>query len=157
MDGLKKDIDFGKYDFGTERTLRDYEKYAGVCFKTRGVQKHTNDRKYPPNPEVSDDEFEDSCLTIFKHCIDVGFGSLPEDDYDFWCVVFKDRKGEDLYRKDADRSEIQRMRNDPDKYFKIWREFNTKEPPASWMVWPHSETKGWCDQVTGQLDQHTVS
>lgn len=157
MDGLKKDIDFGKYDFGTERTLRDYEKYAGVCFKTRGVQKHTNDRKYPPNPEVSDDEFEDSCLTIFKHCIDVGFGSLPEDDYDFWCVVFKDRKGEDLYRKDADRSEIQRMRNDPDKYFKIWREFNTKEPPASWMVWPHSESKGWCDQVTGQLDQHTVS
>ena len=75
----------------------------------------------------------------------------------FWCVAFKDRKGEDIFRKDADRSEIARMRNDPDKYFKIWREFNTKEPPASWLVWPHSESKGWCDQVTGTLNHNTVS
>ena len=33
MDGEKRDIDFGKYGFGTVRTLRDYEKYSGLSFK----------------------------------------------------------------------------------------------------------------------------
>ena len=30
MDGEVKDVDFGIYDFGTERTLEDYERYAGL-------------------------------------------------------------------------------------------------------------------------------
>ena len=151
MDGLTRDIDFGKYGFGTERTLRDYEKYAGLCFKTRGVQKYTSDRQCPPNPEVPDDQFEESCLTIFKHCIDVNFADLPLDDYDFWCVTFQDKDGETLFRKDADPQEIQRMKNDTDGYFKIWREFNSKDKPNNWLVWPHSEKEGWCDQITGRL------
>ena len=90
-------------------------------------------------------------MTIFKHCIDIGYDRLPLNDYDFWCVAFKDENGEDLFRKDADKNEIQRMRADPDKYFKIWREFNTKKKPNSWLVWPHSESTGWCDQITGSL------
>jgi glycosyltransferase involved in cell wall biosynthesis len=151
MDGLKRDIDFGKYGFGTERTVRDYEKYAGICFSNRGVQQYTLDRKYPPGPEVPDDKFVDSCMTIFKHCIDVGFEQLPLDDYDFWCVAFKDEQGNDLFRKDADENEIQRMKSDPDGYFKIWREFNIKTKPKSWLVWPHSKSKGWCDQIVGNL------
>jgi len=151
MDGMKKDIDFGKYDFGSERTLRDYEKYAGICFGNRGVQKHTNDRKPAPNPTVPDAEFVDSCMTIFKHCIDVSFEQLPLHDYDFWCVAFKDESGDEIFRKDADDHEIKRMRNDPDKYFKIWREFNCKSRPKQWLVWPHSKSAGWCDQVTGSL------
>jgi hypothetical protein len=152
MDGeTRKGIDFGKYDFGTERTLRDYEKYAGICFKNRGVQQHTVDRKTPPGPKVPAKKFEDSCMTIFKHCIDVAFDQLPLDDYDFWCVAFNDEKGETLFRKDADQNEIDRMKNDPDGYFKIWREFNASQPPDSWLVWPHSKAKGWCDQVTGSL------
>ena len=151
MDGLKNDIDFGKYGFGDKRTVREYEKYAGICFKNRGVQQYTIDRKYPKNPDVPDEDFEDSCMTIFKHCIDIGYDRLPLNDYDFWCVAFKDKNGEDIFRKDADTNEIQRMRADPDKYFKIWREFNTKDRPASWLVWPHSKSKGWCDQITGGL------
>jgi hypothetical protein len=151
MDGLKKDIDFGKYDFGTERTLRDYEKFSGLCFKKRGIQKHTNDRKYPPNPPVPDEEFEDSCMSIFKHCIDVGFHDVPLDDYDFWCVAFKDENDDELFRKDADSNEILRMKGGADSYCKLWREFNTEKPPASWVVWPHSKSKGWCDKITGSL------
>ena len=30
MDGLQKDIDFGIYDFGSVRTVEDYERYAGI-------------------------------------------------------------------------------------------------------------------------------
>ena len=81
---------------------------------------------------------------------------MPEKDYDFWCVAFKDKAGKDLYRKDADKAEIDRMLKDPDNYCKVWREFNTDVLPSSWIVWPHSVSKGWCEPITGHL-HNTVS
>ena len=54
MDGEIKDIDFGVFDFGNVRTLEDYEKYAGLSFKKRGVQQYTLDNKLAPNPIISD-------------------------------------------------------------------------------------------------------
>lgn len=154
MDGEKKDIDFGKYDFGKVRSLKDYERYAGLCFKKRAVQRHTIDNKLPPNPNdnLTEEEYESSFLKIFKHCIDIRYDQVPEKDYDFWCVAFKDKEGKDVYRKDADKDEIQRMFADPDKYCKIWRTFNVEEPPHSWIVWPHSVSKGWADPITGILN-----
>jgi len=154
MDGEKRDIDFGKYDFGKKRSVAEYEKYAGICFKKRAVQRHTLDNNYPPNPEnakMSADELDKSFLKIFKHCIDIRYEQVPEKDYDFWCVAFKDKQGKDVYRKDADKSEITVMFNDPDKYCKVWRTFNVEEPPHSWLVWPHSVSKGWADPITGNL------
>jgi hypothetical protein len=149
MDGEKRDIDFGPYGFGTERTLHDYERYTGISFKLRGVQQYTLDRNYPPNPPVID--WEASICRIFKHCIDLRYEQVPEKDYDFWCVAFKDGEGKDLYRRDADKEEIARMFNDPDKYCKIWREFNTDVKPSSWIVWPHSISKGWAEPITGNI------
>lgn len=154
MDGEKKDIKFGKYDFGKKRTVAEYERYAGICFKKRAVQRYTLDYNYPPNPEdskMSNEEFDKSLLRIFKHCIDIRYEQVPEKDYDFWCVAFKDKEGKDVYRKDADKAEIERMFNDPDKYCKVWREFNAEGLPHSWIVWPHSVSKGWADPITGNL------
>lgn len=152
MDGEKKDVKFGRYDFGKVRSLQDYERYAGVCFKKRAVQRYTLDNKIAPNPIIEDpEEYEKSFLSIFKHCIDVGYDRVPEKDYDFWVVAFHGEKDETLYRKDADKSEIQRMLNDPDKYCKIWREFNCESKPKYWVVWPHSESKGWGERITGNL------
>jgi hypothetical protein len=153
MDGEKKDIDFGKYDFGLIRSVADYEKYSGLCFKKRAVQRWTLDNNLAPNPndKLSLEEYEKSFLKIFKHCIDIRYEQVPEKDYDFWCVAFKDNEGKDVYRRDADRAEIDRMFNDPDKYCKVWREFNAEEMPRSWIVWPHSVSKGWADPITGQI------
>ena len=156
MDGEKKDIKFGKYDFGKKRTVEDYERYAGICFKKRAVQKYTIDNNLAPNPPLYGEELEKSWLKIFKHCIDIRYDQVPEKDYDFWCVAFKDKDGKDVYRKDADRDEINRMFNDPDKYCKVWRSFHADEMPSSWIVWPHSISKGWADPITGQL-HNTVS
>ena len=66
MDGLEKDIDFGVYDFGKVRTLEDYERYAGVSFKKRAVQKFTLDNNIAPNPPLYGEEFDASFLKIFK-------------------------------------------------------------------------------------------
>ena len=88
---------------------------------------------------------------IFKHCIDIGYSQVPEKDYDFWVVAFHDETDETIFRKDADKGEIARMMNDPDGYCKVWREFQTTHKPKYWVVWPHSESKGWCERITGNL------
>lgn len=152
MDGEKM-IDLGKYGFGPVRTLRDYETYAGISFSKRAVQQYTLDKNYPPNPTIykTEEEWDNSFLSIFKHCIDIRFSQVPETDYDFWVVAFHNEKDDTLYRRDADVGEINRMKNDPDGYCKIWREFNTKEKPKYWVVWPHSVSKGWCERIVGNL------
>jgi hypothetical protein len=152
MDGEVKDIDFGEFDFGKERTLSDYEKYSGLSFSKRGVQQYTLDNNLAPNPVIEDPEqYEESFLTIFKHCIDIVPGQVPLDDYDFWVVAFENDKGDTIFRQDADTSEIQRLKNDPDGYYKIWRTFNIKDKPHKWVVWPHSISKDWCERLTGNL------
>jgi Glycosyltransferase (GlcNAc) len=152
MDGEAQEGHEGPYGFGKERTVRDYEKYAGILFSGRSVQKETLDHSRPPNPAFgSEEEWIASFSRVFKHCIDVAYSSVPEDDYDFWVVAFHDEKGDTIHRKDADRNEIARLKSDPDKYCKIWREFQTTSQPRKWVVWPHSSSKGWCDKIEGKI------
>jgi len=122
-------------------------------FENRAVQQYTLDKNYPPNPYnyETEEDWKKDFAQVFKHCIDVGYASVPENDYDFWVVAFHGSDDSTLYRKDADKAEISRMMNDPDKYCKIWREFQTTQKPTYWVVWPHSESKGWCDRLTGNL------
>jgi hypothetical protein len=153
MDGQINDIDFGKYGFGNIRTLKQYEKYSGLCFNNRSITQDVIDHIPPKlsNMEISDEEFESKLIPIFKHCIDIGYSQVQENDYDFWCVAFKDQEGQDIYRQDADENEIRIMKNDPDGYCKIWRTFRTQVKPHSWIVWPHSKSKGWADPITGNI------
>ena len=150
MDGETRTEHFGVYDFGTERTLAEYESYAGISFKKRGVQKYTLDNNYAPNPVIEDfDEYQNSFSQFFKHCIDVAYTQVPYDDYTFWAVAFEDDKGNELYRRDADEAEIRMMKNDPDGYCKVWRQFETVTKPYKWIIWPHSVSAGWCDRLEG--------
>jgi hypothetical protein len=104
-----------------------------------------------------EEEWKKSFSTIYKHCIDIGYTSVPEKDYDFWVVAFHGPNDETIYRRDADKNEIAGFMRDPDKYCKVWREFPTTTMPTHWVVWPHSESKGWCDRLTGQLNHNVVS
>lgn len=151
MDGEVKDVDFGIYDFGTERTLEDYERYAGLSFKKRAIQQFTLDNNLAPNPPLYGEAFDKSFLSIFKHCIDVSFDKLPLTDYEFLVVAFHDENNNTLHRKDMDVVEINSLKNDPDGYGKIWREFQTDKKPTYWVVWPFSTSQGWCDRITGDL------
>ena len=152
MDNEPQDVDFGIYGFGKVRTLRDYEKYAGLSFKKRAVQKFTLDHNAPPNPQFeTEEEFEKSLCQIFKHCIDVGYHEVPEKDYDFWAIAFHDENELTLHRQDATEDDIKNYFNDNDKYCKIWREFQTDIKPKYWVVWPHSKSKGWCDKIQRNL------
>lgn len=151
MDGLPQDIDFGIYGFGDKRTLEDYERYAGISFKKRGVQRYTLENNIAPNPPLYGQEFEDSFMKIFKHCIDINYSSVPEKDYEFWVVAFHGSNDETIFRKDADINEVKQIMSDTDGYGKIWREFQTDTKPSYWVVWPYSTSKGWCERLTGNL------
>ena len=37
---------------------------------------------------------------------------------------------------------------------KMW---TNQKLPKYWVIWPHSESKGWCDRLTGQLNHNSVS
>lgn len=153
MDGEIRDIDFGQYGFGSERTLLDYEKYSGLCFKNRSTTKDVSDKKAPSlnNLTISDEDFNKSLQRIFKHCIDVQYSQVPEKDYEFWCVAFEDSSGKTIYRQDANKQEINRLLNTKESYIKLWREFQIETQPKKWVVWPFSKSKGWCGRFEGLL------
>jgi glycosyltransferase involved in cell wall biosynthesis len=148
IDGEEMTNDFGIYGLGTERTLTDYERYAGIRFKDRGVQQFTLDNHLAPNPPVED--YDNSFHSIFKHCINVHKNALLETDYDLLVVAFLDENGADLYRKDADKEEINTLLKIDGDWLNIWREY-TGPLPTKWLVWPHSISKGWCDRIEGNL------
>ena len=65
--------DFGIYGFGTSRTLRDYERHAGVHFGLQGVEEHTFHHKPPPSPirGIGDEDWVRSLLRTYRVDIDV--------------------------------------------------------------------------------------
>lgn len=151
MDNEKKNIDFGIYDFGNIRSLEDYERYSGLSFKNRSVQKYTLDNNIAPNPPLYGEEFKKSFLQIFKHCIDVHKSVLIEKDYDFWAVIFEDEEGKTLHRQDMNEEEIKISLEKKDDFLNIWRTFNTEKKPYKWVFWPHSKSKGWMDKIEKNL------
>ena len=153
MDGEVNDIDFGKYGFGDVRTLEDYERYSGISFKKRAVQKYTLDNNVAPNPPLFGSEFEESFLKIFKHCIDIHKGHFVDKDYTFWAVIFEMEDGTPVNRKDLTPNEIQSVLNTNGEFVNIWRTFDVESIPYKWIVWPYSESKGWLDKIEGKLNK----
>ena len=146
---FKNDFNY-KYGFGTERTLEEYERYAGIRFSDKGVQQYTLDRKYPSNPEYKNKKLYNQSFTHpFKYCVNVYREHLKENDYICFAFAFKDKDGNDLHRQDVVESELPDLLKGTDDWIKLWREFDTIDKPHSWLVWPNSKKKGWCDPITG--------
>jgi len=153
MDNEILDFNFGKYGLGTERTLHDYELYAGLKFSTRQVHKLTLEQAPAPIAITSEEEFEAGLCSRFKYCINVFRGSLTEPDYDMFAVAFKDEHGTEIFRHDVGKPEIRALlaATPEEQFVHIWREFDTVVRPTSWLVWPRSESKGWQSIITGEI------
>ena len=138
------------------RSLSEYEEYAGIMFKTRGVQQYTLDNNYAPNPKILDaDEYENSFKHHFKHCIDLYGENFPEDDYDFWVVSFEKFDGTVIYRKDADEKEVKSLLQTSKldgNWIRLWRSY-FGDKPDKWVVWAHSKSKGWLNRIEEVFDK----
>ena len=147
-------IDFKACGLGNVRTVHDFERYAGVVFKTRRFHKEVMEFKLAPITYNNEEDFQKNLLREFKHCINIHRSELAETDYDFWCVVFKDKQDRDLRRIDANTEEIKSIMSNTTggAFVLIWRSFECQEQPYKWVVWPHSVSKDWnTKQLEGVL------
>lgn len=135
------------------RSLKDYEKYAGLEFSTRRAHKLTIEKKLPPI-SLNDIEHKNGLVHYHKMCIDVHKPVFTETDYDVWVVALMNKDGVEIYRQDVPAEETKQMLSVPyetDKFIHIWRSFYSDTMPTSWVVWPHSISKGWMDRITNNF------
>lgn len=156
MDGRDPNShDFGKYGFGTKRTLREYEEYAGISFEHRGVQQATIDKLEPPvnYPYETEEEWKNSFARSNDIRVCVHKNEFPQcfengeliDDIDFCFVGAHDEDGNELHRKDLTGSEFKKYMNSGWIDYRFI--FLTTVEPKSYTVWPHSKSKGWLNFV----------
>lgn len=138
---------------GRVRTLKDYEYYSGLQFKTRKVHKKTVLKEYPPICASDDNTFEEHLTSYRKYCLDLYKESVPLDDYMVWVVAFKDASGTEIYREDVGVGEIRRLMNESsdDKFVHIWRSFYSDSLPTKYIIWPNSKSKEWLPIIEGTL------
>ena len=146
-------FDLGEYGLGTERTLRDYEKYAGIHFKNRSVQKYTLDHNYPPNPYYLDDqEWENSFMFSFYQLIQFSKSTFKHDDYDFWICAFDDENGDPIWREDYQEHQIKNILTSPGDWYSEEKFFLTEKIPTRWVIWAYSKSQGWVERIEEQIN-----
>jgi hypothetical protein len=141
----------GPFGLGTVRTFADYEQYAGLNFRLRRAQEYTKQGFEPPNPPAEDGWAE----KIRTYALDLAIekSRLPQgvDDYHFWYVGVHDAAGQEIYRADADRKEVASLLAGDTPHAVVSRQFETDRIPATWTVWPVSDSKGWLEKVEGPV------
>lgn len=138
--------DLSEYGLGSVRTIRDYEKYAGIHFKKKSFQQWTIDNKFPPNPQFeTEEEWEDSFVRSFYYLVTVNRQDLPENDYDFVLIAYDDENGNGIYSKSIDGHDLQRFLNGdgPIHYEEM---FLTAKEPSRVVYWAHSPQRGWVEK-----------
>ena len=141
-------FDLTGYDLGTERTLHDYEKYAGVDFKKRSVQKYTLDNQYPPNPEV--DNWDESIMNSFYHLVNVEKHLFADNNYKFVLVAFDDENGESINSQFIEDHRLVNFNNGGNIHYEEF--FLTDKIPSRVVYWAYSDEKGWCERYEHKIN-----
>lgn len=144
-------IDLKGYDLGTVRSLRDYEKYAGVHFQTKSVQQYTLDNKYPPNPYIKDDNlWLQSFAKSFYHLVTVTPSQLPGKDYDKILIAFDDENGVGINMRYIEGQQLKSfMENGQNIHYEEF--FLTDKTPKRMVAWGYSNSRGWAERIEHQI------
>tara|TARA_Y100000310_G_scaffold279729_1_gene299036 strand:- start:815 stop:2113 length:1299 start_codon:yes stop_codon:yes gene_type:complete len=142
-----------KYGLGTKRTLEDYQKYAGVDFNLKSVQKYTQDGNTPPNPKVIGGSYDwkESFRDGHRVVVEVTKDEIDTsaDDCTFWYVGAHDVNQIEVYRRDLQRDDINNLlANHVIRLSLKVTSFNT---PKTCTIWPYSPSKGWLTKTTKQI------
>ncbi len=148
--GMENDeLDIGPYGFGNVRSLKDYERYAGINFRLRLAHPDTYFNRPPPTPDVfvTDEEWFNGCLKNFWTSIRVPAEHVDRDtDYDFWYVGVHNEHDQELYRQDLGADDLALVLEKPRAEFIFF--YRSQFKAHSWTVWPHSGTRGWLEKIT---------
>jgi hypothetical protein len=140
-------FDLTGYDIGDVRTIRDYEKYAGIHFKKRSIQRYTSENKFPPNPVIEDEtEWENSFMHSFYHLVTIHRNDFPANDYQHILVAFDDEHGMALHQTYiADHRLNNFMKTGTPIHYEEM--FLTDKKPSRVVFWAYSNDRGWCERV----------
>ena len=141
-------LDLGEYDLGKTRSLKDYERYAGINFKRRAFQQYTKDNKIPPNPYPynSEEEWEDSFINSIYYLVNITKDMLPGDDYENLLVSFDDEDGIGIHQTYINDKRLEDLVRDgkPIHYEEM---FMTEKIPVKVVYWAISKSRGWAEKV----------
>jgi hypothetical protein len=141
-------FDLTGYDLGTERTLHDYEVYAGIDFKRKSVQKYTLNNQYPPNPIV--DNWDESIMPSFYYLVNVEKHLFADNNYKFVLVAFDDEKGESLNSQFIEDHRLIGFNNGQNIHYEEF--FLTDKIPSRVVYWAYNEEKGWCERYEHKIN-----
>lgn len=141
------------YGLGPERTIEEYETYAGVSFRRHRAQYYTIRGEPPPNPPAPPDWTESIYPWIAKFTLnrqELPPGSL--DDPLLWAASVYDGEGVEIYRRDFSSGELKQLHGHEPAIL-IVVEFNSGTLPVSWAVSPVTKSGGWLRKVAGTFDE----
>ena len=142
------------YGLGTKRTVRDYEKYAGIHFKIKSHSKNglliTNSLQTHIIMRLRRSG-ENSFTYSFYHLVNIERYELPADDYTSILVAFDDEDGVGMYSTSVEGNDLQRFLNGdgPIHYEQM---FMTDKKPTRVVYWGHSDKRGWAERVERIID-----
>ena len=149
----EKKRSLGPYGLGSCRSLSDYENFCGIKFSSRQISQDAKDGIPPSESSVSCDK---NLLSEFKYCLDIPLSVLPKNDYDFFAIAFHDKEDKEICRLDASADEVASILGSLDpsaSHLTIWREFQYKSIPHSWIFWPRSASSGYGERIQNNISQ----
>jgi hypothetical protein len=144
-------FDLTGYDIGTVRTIRDYEKYAGIHFKKRSIQKYTSENKFPPNPLIEDDaEWENSFMHSFYHLVTIHRSQFSDNDYQHILVAFDDEQGIAMNHRYITGQQLhQFIQTGTAIHYEEM--FLVDKKPAKIVFWAYSNERGWLTRIENNI------
>lgn len=144
VDGRRSETEFGRYGLGQQRTLRDYEAFAGLDFATRSVAPTTLEHQF--GQALGEPS---SWGRSFSWHAEVKLAWLQEPEISFIGVFVNAADGQEIYRYDISRPEMDALLAEHERQesrggsiaFPV--RFLSPASPASVTVWPHDQDKGW--------------
>lgn len=132
---------------GTERTVREYEIFAGLDFKNRRVQKYTEENQYPPNPIPLD--YDKSFMPSFYYLVNIYKKDFPRNDYRHILVAFDDEDGIGVNSEFVQPN----FQNGVIHYAKY---FTYDRPIDRVVYWGQTHSGEWVERVETSLDDMVV-
>ena len=132
---------FKEYNLGEERTLEDYELYAGIKFKDQTITHRCQQNLPPPGTEGDSiyHQTKDYYVKINKH-------DFLYEDCAFGVLVFEDSNGIVVHHDTITKEEIKTLKSLNNPYMTVVRSL-AGQVPYRYLMWPYSASHGWGDKV----------
>jgi hypothetical protein len=143
----------GPFACGDQRSVDEYEVYAGIDFRRRTATMAARHGDTPATPRRGvPGGAIDRPWTVRLALDQQALPPAARDDPKFWYVGFHDAEGVEIARNDANRAEMRAVLASGVGPIVLERRFVSARPPARWTIWPTDRQGRWLDKLDGAID-----